>query len=39
MMYTAENIEESRRIKSKYQGSNGKNCIEHHRIDYYWNKV
>ena len=39
MMYTAENIDESIRIKNKYQDSDGNNCIEHHRVDYYWNKV
>ena len=39
MTYAAENIDESCYIKRKYQDSNGNNHVEHHRIDYYWNKV
>ena len=39
MTYAAENIDESWYIKRKYQDSNGNNHVEHHRIDYYWNKV
>ena len=39
MTYAAENIAESWYIKRKYQDSKGNNHVEHHRIDYYWNKV
>jgi hypothetical protein len=39
MMYESETIDQSWYIKSKFHDSDGNIQIEHHRVDYYWNKV
>jgi hypothetical protein len=39
MMYSIETIDDSWVIKGKYDDFEGKEHIEYHEIDYYWNKV
>jgi hypothetical protein len=39
MMYSIETIDNSWIIKEKYDDFEGKEHIEYHEIDYYWNKV
>ncbi|CAF4405349.1 unnamed protein product, partial [Rotaria sordida] len=39
LMYSLEIIDNSWIIKRKYNDFEGKEHIEYHEIDYYWNKV
>ncbi|CAF3357733.1 unnamed protein product [Rotaria sp. Silwood2] len=39
LMYSIEVIDDSWIIKRKYNGLDGQEYIEHHEVDYYWNKV
>ncbi|CAF1663170.1 unnamed protein product [Rotaria magnacalcarata] len=38
-MYSIETIDDSWIIKRKYNGLDGQEYIEHHEVDFYWNKV
>ncbi|CAF2101817.1 unnamed protein product [Rotaria magnacalcarata] len=39
LMYSIETIDDSWIIKRKYNGLDGQEYIEHHEVDFYWNKV